>query len=137
MLKKYLPFIVLLAAALFYWYIKSNQRKYYPKHDVENITVPGKNDEGFSRHPDKIIYTKHARCRMDCRHIDESEVKEIIENGNVNYARIEEDAQGKTYPVEGTTHDGQYVRIVVAPKDDNLVIVTVIDLKTEWHCDCK
>jgi Domain of unknown function (DUF4258) len=137
MLRKYLPFIVLLAAALLYWYVKSNQRKHFPVRDIENITVPAKRDEGFSRHPGKIIYSKHAHCRMDCRHIDESEVKEIIESGNINYAKIEEDERGKTYPVEGKTHDGQYVRIVVAPKENNLVVVTVIDLKTEWQCDCK
>lgn len=137
MLKKYLPFILLLAAALFYWYVKSNQRKHFPSKDVENITVPANADEGFSRHPDKIIYSKHARCRMGCRHIDESEVKEIIENGNINYAKIEEDERGKTYPIEGLTHDKQYVRIVVAPKNNNLVVVTVIDLKNDWQCDCK
>ncbi|MFT3679279.1 MAG: DUF4258 domain-containing protein [Ferruginibacter sp.] len=138
MIKKYLPFIVLLAAALLFWYVKSNQRMHYPAHEGENnITVPAKTDEGFSRHPDKIIYSKHARCRMACRHIDESEVKEIIENGNVNYAKIEEDERCKTYPIEGTTHDKQYVRIVVAPKQNDLVIVTVIDLKNEWQCDCK
>ncbi len=137
MSKKYLPFVVLLAAALLYWYVKSHQRKYFPPtRNTESITVPADND-GFNRHPGKIIYSKHARCRMDCRHIDESEVSEVLEKGNINYQKIEEDDRGKTYPIEGITHDKQFVRIVVAPKPDELVIVTVIDLDTDWPCDCK
>ena len=70
--------------------------------------------------------------------IDESEVKEILKNGNINHKKIQSDKRGKTYPVEGYTHDKQHVRIVFAPKgDDALVVVTVIDLETEWKCDCK
>ena len=74
---------------------------------------------------------------MECRHIDESEIKEILEKGTINYSKVEEDARGKTYPLEGVTHDKQHVRIVFAPKKENLVVVTVIDLDNEWPCDCK
>lgn len=74
---------------------------------------------------------------MDCRHIDESEVKEILKEGVINYSKVEESEKGKTYPLEGTTHDKQHVRIVIAPHTDELVVVTVIDLDTEWSCDCK
>ena len=49
---------------------------------------------------------------------DESEVSEIIQHGSINYNKIEEDARGKTYPIEGITHDKQHVRIVIAPKND-------------------
>ncbi len=73
---------------------------------------------------------------MDCREIDESEVKEIIEHGNINYSKVEQNSKGKTYPLEGITHDKQHVRIVVAPHDRELVIVTVIDLEKEWQCNC-
>jgi hypothetical protein len=74
---------------------------------------------------------------MECRHIDESEVKEILKEGVINYSKVEEDDKGKTYPLEGTTHDKQHVRIVFAPHSNELVVVTVIDLDTEWPCDCK
>ncbi len=150
MLKKYLPFALLIAAALMLFYIKKNQRGSAPpkpkSEQTENrITVPAvlpadeQTDEaaGFKRNTDKLIFSKHARCRMDCRKIDESEVREILKNGTINYERIQSDKRGKTYPVEGYTHDKQHVRIVFAPKDDGLVVVTVIDLGTEWTCDCK
>ena len=73
---------------------------------------------------------------MDCRHIDESEIKEIIQKGEVNYSKIEESPKGKSYPLEGVTHDKQHVRIVIAPHENELVVVTVIDLEKEWQCDC-
>ncbi|HNG62916.1 MAG TPA: DUF4258 domain-containing protein [Ferruginibacter sp.] len=146
MLKKYLPYIALVAAAGLLFFIKRNQRgRVEPvTEQTERITVPpvmpGKPEqkqyEGFDRNTSHLIFSKHAKCRMDCRHIDEAEVREILKNGVVNEKKIQRDKRGMTYPVEGTTRDGQRVRIVFAPKDDGLVVVTVIDLGTEWSCDC-
>ena len=150
MLKKYLPYILLIAAALLLFFIKKNQRGKTSENPTteqteDRITVPAvlpadeKPDEveGFNRNTNNIIFSKHAKCRMDCRKIDESEVREILKNGKINYKKIQSDKRGKTYPVEGYTHDKQHVRIVFAPKGDGLVVVTVIDLETEWACDCK
>ncbi len=150
MLKKYLPYILLVASALLLFFIIKHQRgstttKPQTVQVEDRITVPAvipanePTDEAadFNRNTDKLIFSKHARCRMDCRKIDESEVKEILKSGTINYKKIQSDKRGKTYPVEGYTHDNQHVRIVFAPKDDGLVVVTVIDLGTEWACDCK
>jgi hypothetical protein len=150
MLKKYLPYIVLLAAAFLLLYVKKNQRgtkkaKQNTEQTDKRITVnppsPAENqnrNEGFDRRFNNLVITKHARCRMACRHIDESEIKEILQEGNVNVNKIEDDARGKTYPVEGTTHDKRRVRIVFAPKPNGeMVVVTCIDLDTDWSCDCK
>ena len=150
MLKKYFPLIVLAAAAGLFIWVKSHQRgttapQTNPVQPNEQVTVPAvlppsdnpNRDEGFNRRTSHIFYSKHARCRMDCRHIDESEVKEILEKGVINYNKIENDGRGKTYPLEGITHDKQHVRIVFAPKDDGMLVVTCIDLDTEWPCDCK
>lgn len=135
MLKKYAPYIVLLIAALLLFYLKSHQRGRTVRNNID-ITTNAVNGEGFSRHPDSIIYTKHARCRMDCRHITEGEVKEILENGKVNEAKIDETDRGRTYPIDGRTKADKMVRIVVSPKKNDLVIVTVIDLDTDWPCEC-
>ncbi len=136
MTKKYLPFIVLIVAALLLFYIKKNQRGSFTTGPSTEISIPAITGEPFNRNAQKIIYSKHARCRMDCRHIDESEVIEILKTGALNTAKIEEDSRGKTYPLEGKTHDNQNVRIVFAPKQDELVVVTVIDLDRDWACDC-
>jgi hypothetical protein len=130
--KKYFPFIALLAAILFFVWVKKNQRG--DKEPV-HISVPA-GTTGFDRTIKNIVYSKHAKCRMDCRHIDESEVKEILNTGTLNAAKVEESDKGKTYPLEGITHDRQHVRIVFAPHDDELVVVTAVDLDTEWPCNC-
>ena len=136
MTKKYLPYIVLLAAALLLFYIKQHQRGSTLHHTPTDISIPVNTDEGFNRKAHMIIYSRHARCRMDCRHIDSTEVMEILESGKLNYDKIEESKKGKTYPLEGITHDQQHVRIVFAPKQDELVVVTVIDLDKDWVCSC-
>ncbi len=136
-MKKYAAYIVLLLAGLLLFFIKSNQRGSSNTERIEVTTDAVAADEGFSRHPDKIIYTKHARCRMECRHISENDIQEIILTGNVNSQKIEQDERGKTYPLEGKTKDDKRLRVVVAPKKNDLVVVTVIDLDTEWPCgDC-
>jgi hypothetical protein len=84
-----------------------------------------------------LILTKHARCRMDCRHIDESEIKEILQQGHINSRKSDPAARpDPKYAYEGTTHDGQQVRIIAAPTNRGTVIITVIDLKIEWSCNC-
>lgn len=75
---------------------------------------------------------------MKCRHIDETEVKEILEKGRVNYEKSEPAARpDPKFAVEGRTRDQQQVRIVFAQADRGLVVVTVIDLEKEWRCNCK
>ena len=73
---------------------------------------------------------------MDCRQIDESEVVQILREGILNQDKIESSSKGVSYPLEGRTLDGQRVRIVFAPKEKTLVVVTVIDLDKEYACDC-
>jgi hypothetical protein len=88
----------------------------------------------------KYYFTKHARCRMKCRHISQEEVKEIVQRADVNYKKSELDApEGPKYALEGVTSgDKQHLRIIVAPKKRHLTIVTVIDLENEWECpSCK
>lgn len=85
----------------------------------------------------RIYYTRHAQCRMECRNIDESEVKEILKDGKINYSKS--DLKSKPcpkYAVEGTTHDKQHVRIIVGNCSSQASIVTVIDLDNEYECDC-
>jgi len=145
LVKKYLPFIILIAAALLLFFIKQKQRGHRPYVDVNAITVPAVTPAAdtsmevlpINRNAASIIYSRHARCRMACRFIDESEVKEILATGKLNVSKIQKDNRGTTYPLEGVTHDKQNVRIVFAPKTSGTVeVVTCIDLDTDWPCDC-
>ena len=90
------------------------------------------------RNTTHLILTKHAKCRMDCRHITAEEIKEIIHDGNVNYSKSGKGSKGdETYALEGYINEHQHLRIVVAPEDDGLVVITCIDLDNEWACNCK
>ena len=133
--KKYYPFIALIAAALLLYFVKKNQVSSNERKNIR-IETDAFVTEGFDRSIRNIIYSKHAVCRMDCRHIDESEVKEILMDGKLNAEKIESSSKGVSYPLEGVTHDGQRVRIVFAPKEDKLIVVTVIDLDKDYTCNC-
>ena len=40
------------------------------------------------------------------------------------------------YALEGTSSNGQQLRIIVAPEGAKMVVITVIDLGREWACHC-
>lgn len=102
----------------------------------DNMVTP--ENSNIDRNPAHIVYTKHARCRMNCRHIDESEVQEILREGHINYRKSDPAARpDPKYAFEGTTHDGQQVRIIFAPSQRGTVVITVIDLDGEWQCNCR
>ena len=91
----------------------------------------------LDRNINHLILTKHARCRMECRDITEEEIKEILHEGNINYNKSDlNDNRGATYALEGYSHEHQHLRIVFAPKQNEMVVVTCIDLDKEWQCDC-
>ena len=94
-------------------------------------------NRGFDRRVSYLEYTEHAKCRMECRKISQSEVEEIMLGGKINYAKSHvKEKPCPTYALEGLTHDNQRVRIVFAQCDFKTKVVTSIDLDTEWECDC-
>lgn len=106
---------------------------------ASQTTADGKvnRNHGFDRRVSYLEYTQHAKCRMECRHITQAEIKEIMQDGEINYNKSEVKASPcPTYAVEGTTSDNQKVRIVFAQCDYKTKVVTVIDLGKEWQCDC-
>jgi len=112
-------------------------------HDPAATPVAGKPaktvaavHDPFNRHG-RLIFTRHARCRMDCRHITKREIQEVLDSGTINYARSEPDAKpDPKYAVEALTQEHQYLRIVVAPSGEKLIVITCIELHVEWQCHC-
>lgn len=164
--KKLLPIALLAVMAIITLVIKNCNNAAPESKPVENV-IPGKEDKkqpqpkttgdkptvnkdtkenlgykphGLNRNPAQINYSKHARCRMDCRHISEQEVRQILREGKINYAKSElkvKDDCKKKYAVEGYTSDNQHVRMIFAPCSDEVTVVTVIDLDKEWVCNCE
>lgn len=153
-LKKALPYLFLLLLLVVLVFVRTcksssnktdNEKTKNRTEDVRNNddqkTDNQKNNLDIFRDPSADYYfTKHARCRMKCRHITQEEVKEIVQKAEVNYHKSELDAaEGPKYAMEGyTSGERQHVRIIVAPKQRHLTIVTVIDLDYDWECpSCK
>ena len=102
----------------------------YLSKDVQHIIRPIQFEESYNTYNDGNGVVNLA-CILGL-----GKAIEYLESVGIN--KIEEHERGKTYPLEGETHDKQHVRIVFAPKgNDTLEVVTCIDLNTEWPCDCK
>lgn len=105
--------------------------------DVQDLVTK---EDAFNRNPERIIFTKHGKCRMNCRSIDSLEVDEILKKGHINYVKSDTSSTNpcrKKYALEGTTRDNQLVRIIFSPCKNTQTVVTVIDMDTDWDCDCK
>lgn len=136
MRSKAIPFILLVVLAVGVLALRKCRSVAWSDQN-SNTQGNHNRNHGFDRRTSYLEYTKHARCRMECRQIDESEVEEIMRTGEINYRKSELDASPcPTYALEGMTHDDQHVRIVFAQCDDKTKVVTTIDLEHEWECHC-
>lgn len=141
-MKRLVPliFLVLLAVAVFVVRRCNNDNSVAPKNRSSNgRSYPGEvnRNRGFDRRVSYLQYSNHAKCRMQCRHITEQEVQETMRDGKINYNKSDlQNARCPRYAVEDVTSDNQRVRIVFAQCNEYTEVVTVIDLDTEWTCDC-
>lgn len=130
--KKNFPIWLILIVLLIFL---GNRLQWFNNISEEVKVEKGQN--GFSRDASLLIYSNHAKCRMGCRHIEKHEVEEILEKGTVNYGKSDlKNPRDRRYALEGVTSDRQRVRLVIAPENNGTVVVTVIDLDTDWPCNC-
>lgn len=93
--------------------------------------------EALERHPRQLSYTRHALCRMDCRHIDKEEISEVIEHGAINFNKSNRNGRPcPTFAVQGRTHSGEYIRVILAQCGNESKIITCYNLEEEFTCDC-
>lgn len=141
-MKKLIPYLLLGVLLIVALLVKQYREQGQPLPDSpvtrEKKSAPdSRNHLDTFRDPEaEYFFTKHARCRMECRHITQKEVKEIVRKAEVNYRKSDlQAAQGPKYALEGyTSKDRQHIRIIVAPRQKHLSIVTVIDLDEDWNC---
>lgn len=144
--KKAVPLLVVILLAVLLFVVRQCQapteKKTTPdtKKTTTTSTDPASTtnrNRGFDRRTSYIEYTAHAKCRMQCRHITQVEVEQIMRDGKINYNKSNINARPcPEYALEGTTADDQRVRIVFAQCDYKTKVVTTIDLGTNWQCEC-
>ncbi len=84
-----------------------------------------------------LTLTKHAKCRMSCRQINNDEIIEVLDEGIINYKKSDtHDKPCPTYAIEDRSEDGQLIRIVFAACNHETKVVTAIDLETDYACNC-
>ena len=143
MYKKWFPYLLIALLAVAVIILKTCKNSKNPQSKPK-VTTNDKKDpasidrnRGFDRRVSYLEYSNHADCRMQCRHISQAEVEDIMRNGKINYKKSDlQDARCPRYAVEGITQDDQRVRIVFAQCDEKTEVVTVIDLGREWQCNC-
>ncbi|MCW3463601.1 DUF4258 domain-containing protein [Chitinophaga nivalis] len=143
-MQKYLPVLLLALLLVAGW----QQQWWKDTH----APLPGRSKPVVTRAPgtteavgvlnrrSRLEYTKHAICRMECREVTKTEVQEILTDGSVNMEKSNpEDQPCPTYALEGYSNEGQHLRVVFAPCDENNAkVITCIDLDKDWTCDdCK
>lgn len=148
MRSKKAPYIIMVILAIITIILIKVKEKHEQGSDItktESVSQPKSSkdvkdinrDRGFDRRTSYIEYTEHAKCRMSCRKISQAEVEDMMEAGKLNYRKS--DVKGipcPVYAVEGITHDSQRVRIIFGQCDYKTKVITVIDLETDWTCDC-
>jgi hypothetical protein len=93
--------------------------------------------EAFDRHPAHLYYTKHALCRMDCRHISKEEINEIMQKGIINFNKTHlHDQPCPTFALQGQVTSGEKIFVVFAQCSDETKVVTCYNLEHDFECHC-
>jgi hypothetical protein len=91
----------------------------------------------FNRHPFHLVYTHHAECRMDCRHISKEDINAILQKGTVLFNKTDlHDRPCPTYAVQGYTDANENIRVIFAQCDSVTKVVTCYNLHREFDCNC-
>jgi hypothetical protein len=138
--RKWYPFILIAILGTALIFVRTCSRGKAKPTVTNNRRDPSSQvdrNRGFDRRISYIEYTEHAKCRMECRHISQAEVEEIMQDGKVNYYKSDLNAHPcPAYALEGVTKDNQRVRIVFGQCDEKTKVITVIDLDRDWSCSC-
>jgi hypothetical protein len=115
---------------------KSNNQDYNYGKDIparKNFT-----DNDLKYNGQSVKLTKHGSCRMVCRKLDAYEIQEVISKGRINKRKSYPNSKPcPTVAYEGFTVDGQKARVVLGTCENDIKVVTVIDLGQDWQCNCR
>ena len=88
---------------------------------------------------DELVYSRHARCRMDCRKFSEDLIEKVYLGGTVNCEKSGPKDGEMRYALEmNDPANGDRLRLIIADDegDNEHVVVTAIRLDREFECYC-
>lgn len=76
------------------------------------------------------VYTGHAQDRLQQREITRLEVKQVLKHGHSEKAKdfYDENFNQWNYAIRGKTIDQRKLRVVISFDDNEMLVITVIDL---------
>jgi hypothetical protein len=93
--------------------------------------------EIFDRHPAHLVYTHHALCRMDCRHISKEDITYIMHKGIIFLNKTNlHDRPCPTFALQGYTKGNEDIRVIFAQCDSVTKVITCYNLHKEFTCHC-
>lgn len=83
----------------------------------------------------QLTFSDLAACKMSCLSLNESNIRQVLKEGNVNIKRSEIALPEKTFVVE--SGDSRRINVIVIPKGYTLFVVTVNQMDSKFTCTCK
>jgi hypothetical protein len=112
--------LVIIVYAAMRWYVLESKKR-----------------EIFDRHPSHLIYTHHALCRMDCRHISREDIDEIMQKGIIFLNKSDlNDKPCPTFALQGYTKEKEDIRVIFAQCNDETKVITCYNLHKDFECHC-
>lgn len=87
----------------------------------------------------KFVVTPQGLCFMQCKNITDDEIKKLFITGTINYKKsVVHDKPCKKYALEGTTTQGEKVRVMCGLCDLETNIISVKNIQEEKDtCKCE
>lgn len=85
-----------------------------------------------------LVTTEHAACRMDCRHVSEAELEELLHSGSINERKSDLDLRPcPKLVVDAAVGAQKNIEAVISACPQASHLITVIDLDRDWaNCYC-
>ncbi|MGN6163550.1 MAG: DUF4258 domain-containing protein [Flavisolibacter sp.] len=138
-MKKLAPFLILVLLALLVIVIKKCKGEdiVAPKKSTASAKKVSKRNHGFDRTLSYIEYTAHAKCRMQCRHISQQDIEDIMRSGDINYSKSDvNEAPCPVYAVQGYTRTNEHLRVIFGQCDYKTKVITCYNLDEDFECHC-
>ena len=129
-MKKAFPYLLLAALAVAALLIKRCRAGKAATETVDR-------NKGLDRRTDMLEYTAHATCKMNCVHITQLQVEQVLKNGQINAGKSETAAKPcPIYTLDGYTSDSLHLRVVFAQCDYKTKVMSCSNIDSAYDCHC-
>ena len=118
------------------FYNALERQAYVPPHRQRKVNGPSKNVSTLNLLKRKPLkYTRHGECRMNCRHVTDRNIKNLLKTGKIDWAKSTPRPHSgcPVYRIKSNTSKRQLAGVFGACKSST-DLVTVINTGRNWVC---